>query len=121
MKIECYLRDKIALSLFFINNATLVTVTMCVPEVYWKDCVDMIKDSALKGIPISCISGRDRYECIEKVGNKEADVVAVDPEDMYLTAKKNQMATKAGYNLVEQVRRFELFHFYKFFFHLTLL
>ena len=83
---------------------------MCVPEVYWKDCVDMIKDSALKGIPISCISGRDRYECIEKVGNKEADVVAVDPEDMYLTAKKNQLATKAGYNLVEQVRELELFH-----------
>ncbi|KAK9308875.1 hypothetical protein QLX08_001288 [Tetragonisca angustula] len=105
-------RASVLAVLAFVANALLLAsadssgriFTMCVPEVYWKDCVDMIKDSALKGIPISCISGRDRYECIEKVGNKEADVVAVDPEDMYLTAKKNQMATKAGYNLVEQVR-----------------
>lgn len=67
----------------------------------------MIKDSAVKGIPISCISGRDRYECIERVGKKEADVVAVDPEDMYLVAKNNHLQEKAGYNIVEQVRKFQ--------------
>ncbi|KAF7382963.1 hypothetical protein HZH66_013365 [Vespula vulgaris] len=78
--------------------------TMCIPEIYWKECVQMMEDSASKGIPISCISGRDRYECIEKVGRKEADVVAVDPEDMYLAAKGNELASKAGYNVVEQVR-----------------
>ncbi|CAK9824828.1 unnamed protein product [Anthophora retusa] len=78
--------------------------TICVPEVYWKDCVDMIKDANQKGIPASCISGRDRYDCIEKVGKKEADVVAVDPEDMYLAAKNNELASKAGYSIVEQVR-----------------
>ncbi|XP_076242352.1 transferrin 1 [Calliopsis andreniformis] len=78
--------------------------TICVPEVYWKECADMIKDSAMKGIPISCISGRDRYECIDRVGKKEADVVAVDPEDMYLVAKDNELAAKAGYSIVEQVR-----------------
>ncbi|XP_076759575.1 transferrin 1 [Xylocopa sonorina] len=78
--------------------------TICVPEVYWKECSDMIKDSASKGIPVSCISGRDRYDCIEKVGKKEADVVAVDPEDMYLATKNEQLAAKAGYNVVEQVR-----------------
>lgn len=65
----------------------------------------MMEDSASKGIPISCISGRDRYECIEKVGRKEADVVAVDPEDMYLAAKGNELASKAGYNVVEQVTK----------------
>lgn len=75
------------------------------PEVYWKECTDMIKDSAMKGIPVSCISGRDRYECIERVGRKEADVVAVDPEDMYLAAKDNELAAKAGYSIVEQVRQ----------------
>lgn len=64
----------------------------------------MMEDSASEGIPISCISGRDRYECIEKVGRKEADVVAVDPEDMYLAAKNLDLAPKAGYNVVEQVR-----------------
>lgn len=75
---------------------------MCVPEIYWKDCVNMMKDSAAKGIPVSCITGRDRYECVEKVGKKEADVVAVDPEDMYLAAKNN-FASDPGYNVIEQV------------------
>lgn len=63
----------------------------------------MIEDSAVKGIPISCVSGRDRYDCIEKVGRQEADVVAVDPEDMYLAAEDNELATKAGYSVIEQV------------------
>lgn len=64
----------------------------------------MIKDSAHNGIPVSCISGRDRLECIERVGRKEADVVAVDPEDMYMAVKDNQLASKDTYNVVEQVR-----------------
>ncbi|XP_076165730.1 transferrin 1 [Ptiloglossa arizonensis] len=78
--------------------------TICVPEVYWKDCAELIKDSALKGIPVSCISGRDRLECIERVGKKEADVVAVDPEDMYVAAKNNELAVDPKYSVVEQVR-----------------
>ncbi|XP_029052771.2 transferrin [Osmia bicornis bicornis] len=86
------------------NTPTGRVFTICVPEVYWEECAEMIKDSAVKGIPISCISGRDRFECIERVGKKEADVVAVDPEDMYLAAKDNELAAKAGYSIVEQVR-----------------
>lgn len=82
-------------------------VTICVPEVYWKDCAELIKDSALKGIPVSCISGRDRLECIERVGKKEADVVAVDPEDMYVAAKNNELAVDPKYSVVEQVRERE--------------
>lgn len=77
-------------------------VTMCVPEKYAKECAKMMEDSGSKGFPISCISGRDRYDCIERVGKKEADIVAVDPEDMYLAAK-NKFAEKAGYSVVEQV------------------
>jgi len=77
---------------------------MCIPERYSKECAKMMEDSANKGFPIACISGRDRYECIERVGKKEADIVAVDPEDMYLAAK-NKLAEKAGYNVVEQVSR----------------
>jgi len=77
-------------------------VTMCIPEIYSKECVKMMEESASKGFPISCISGRDRYDCIERVGKKEADIVAVDPEDMYLAAK-NKLAETAGYSVVEQV------------------
>lgn len=75
---------------------------MCVPEIYRNDCEKMMEESTTKGIPISCVTARDRYECIEKVGRKEADVVAVDPEDMYLAAKNN-LAEEAGYNVIEQV------------------
>lgn len=77
-------------------------VTMCIPEKYAKECAEMKKDSLIKGLPIFCISGRDRYDCIERVGRQEADIVAVDPEDMYLAAK-NKLAEKAGYNIIEQV------------------
>ncbi|KAL0119319.1 hypothetical protein PUN28_009710 [Cardiocondyla obscurior] len=76
---------------------------MCIPEKYAKECEEMMKDSANKSFPIACISGRDRYDCIERVGKKEADIVAVDPEDMYLAAK-NKLAEKAGYSIVEQIR-----------------
>lgn len=80
----------------------MCAVTMCIPEKYAKECAEMMEDSASKGFPISCISGRDRYDCIERVGKKEADIVAVDPEDMYLAAK-NKLAENAGYSVVEQV------------------
>lgn len=63
----------------------------------------MMEDSKAKGMPISCVSGRDRFECIDKVGKKEADIVAVDPEDMYLAAK-SELADQAGFNIVEQVQ-----------------
>lgn len=79
------------------------TFTMCVPEIFEKDCVKMMEESTTKGIPISCVTGRDRFECIDKVGRNEADIVAVDPEDMYLAAK-SKLAEEAGYSVVEQVR-----------------
>lgn len=81
---------------------SIIAVTMCIPEKFSKECEKMIEDSASQGYPIACISGRDRYDCIERVGKKEADIVAVDPEDMYLAAK-NKLAEKAGYNVIEQV------------------
>ncbi|KAG6800752.1 transferrin 1 precursor [Apis mellifera caucasica] len=103
----------LAVNVLFVNSFLFVIAaqdssgrifTICVPEIYSKECDEMKKDSAVKGIPVSCISGRDRYECIEKVGKKEADVVAVDPEDMYLAVKDNKLASNAGYNVIEQVR-----------------
>lgn len=75
---------------------------MCVPEIYEQDCVKMMEESAAKGIPISCVTGRDRYACIGKVGRNEADIVAVDPEDMYLAAK-SRFAEEPGFSVVEQV------------------
>ncbi|KAK0169137.1 hypothetical protein PV327_002883 [Microctonus hyperodae] len=86
-----------------IYSDTPPAFTMCVPEIYWKDCLKMMEDSGSEGIPVVCVTGRDRFDCIEKVGKKEADIVAVDPEDMYLAAKNN-LAVNAGYNIIEQIR-----------------
>lgn len=82
--------------------AFYLAVTMCVPEIYWDDCIQMKVDSSKKGIPISCISGRDRYDCVDKVARREADLVSVEPEDMYLAAK-HELAKRAQFRIVEQV------------------
>lgn len=79
-----------------------IAVTMCVPEKYAMECKKMMEDSRTHNFPIICISGQDRYDCIERVGRKEADIVAVDPEDMYLAAKSKE-AEQAKYSVVEQV------------------
>lgn len=93
----------LAVTAVSVTAASERVFTMCIPEKYSKECEKMMKDSDSHGYPIACISGRDRYDCIERVGKKEADIVAVDPEDMYLAAK-NKLAEQAGYNVIEQVR-----------------
>jgi Transferrin len=37
---------------------------------------------------VECISGRDRVDCLDIVERREADFMAVDPEDLYLAFKK---------------------------------
>lgn len=37
---------------------------------------------------IQCVPGRDRVDCLDIVERREADFMAVDPEDLYLALKK---------------------------------
>lgn len=37
---------------------------------------------------IECIAGRDRVDCLDIVERRQADFMAVDPEDLYLAYKK---------------------------------
>lgn len=37
---------------------------------------------------IECVAGRDRVACLDIVERREADFMAVDPEDLYLAFKK---------------------------------
>lgn len=37
---------------------------------------------------IECVAGRDRVDCLDIVERREADFMAVDPEDLYLALKK---------------------------------
>ena len=37
---------------------------------------------------IECVAGRDRVDCLDIVERREADFMAVDPEDLYLALRK---------------------------------
>ncbi|KAL5276167.1 MFI2 family protein [Megaselia abdita] len=57
---------------------------MCVPNEFHQDCLDLLKDPSEAGINMKCVPARDRMECLELIENRKADVLAVDPEDMYV-------------------------------------
>ncbi|XP_058830557.1 transferrin [Topomyia yanbarensis] len=59
------------------------TFKLCVPHQIMDACRDlMAKPDAT--VQVQCVAGRDRMECLEKVNTRQADFVAVDPEDMYV-------------------------------------
>ena len=58
---------------------------MCVPNEFYHDCLDLLKDPSEAGINMKCVPARDRFECLEFVEQRKAVVVAVDPEDMYIS------------------------------------
>lgn len=56
---------------------------LCVPHQIIDACRElMVKPDA--AVQVECVAGRDRMECLEKVNARQADFVAVDPEDMYV-------------------------------------
>ncbi|XP_066992050.2 transferrin [Anabrus simplex] len=56
---------------------------ICVAEVNLPACQQLAQQH---GIRLSCLSARDRVDCIDKVQQHQADFVPVDPEDMYIAA-----------------------------------
>lgn len=52
---------------------------LCVPHQIADACRDLMAK-----VHVQCVAARDRMECLEKVNKREADFVAVDPEDMYV-------------------------------------
>ncbi|XP_055619783.1 transferrin [Toxorhynchites rutilus septentrionalis] len=59
------------------------TFRLCVPHQIIEACRDlMAKPEA--SVQVECVVGRDRMDCLEKVNARQADFVAVDPEDMYV-------------------------------------
>ncbi|XP_053948794.1 transferrin [Anastrepha ludens] len=73
---------------------------MCVPQLYYKDCLDLLKDPSEAGIQMECVAGRDRIDCLDKINQRKADVLASEPEDMYVAYhSKNQ-----DYRVVSEIR-----------------
>ncbi|XP_055389924.1 transferrin-like [Condylostylus longicornis] len=58
---------------------------MCVPRIFYKDCLDLLE----KSMGIECVAGRDRVDCLELIENNKADVVALEPEDIYYASTMN--------------------------------
>lgn len=76
--IECWLPpDRL------INGIALLD-KMCVPDLMFSACTQLVESTTSQYASIRCVAARDRMECLEKVNKREADFVAVDPEDMYV-------------------------------------
>ncbi|XP_013098975.2 transferrin-like [Stomoxys calcitrans] len=57
---------------------------MCVPQEYYEDCLNLLKDPSEAGIRMECVAGRDRIACLDMIHEGKADVLASEPEDMYV-------------------------------------
>lgn len=63
------------------------TDKICVPSIVMPACNELMnKKSEIASI--ECVRGRDRVDCLDIVNRREADFMAVDPEDLYLALKK---------------------------------
>ncbi|CRL03704.1 CLUMA_CG016424, isoform A [Clunio marinus] len=63
------------------------TFKICVPAIVLPACTELMNKRS-EIATIECIAGRDRVECLNLVERREADFMAVDPEDLYLAMKK---------------------------------
>ncbi|XP_075975196.1 transferrin 1 [Anticarsia gemmatalis] len=60
---------------------------ICVPSKYLKACQEMLDVPTKSKTQLECIAARDRVECLNYVQQRQADIVPVDPEDMYVASK----------------------------------
>jgi len=73
---------------------------MCVPQIYYQDCLNLLKDPSEAGIQMQCVAGRDRIDCLDMINERKADVLATEPEDMYVAYHtKNE-----DYRVISEIR-----------------
>ncbi|CAF4957928.1 unnamed protein product [Pieris macdunnoughi] len=60
---------------------------ICVPAQHLKACEEMLEIPTKSKALLECIPARDRVECLSYVQQRQADLVPVDPEDMYVASK----------------------------------
>ncbi|GAB0096352.1 Transferrin [Sergentomyia squamirostris] len=60
---------------------------LCVPHILHKVCEDLMSSKPTHEATVECVSGRDRMDCLDLVNKRQADFMAVDPEDMYVAYK----------------------------------
>ncbi|KAH8416768.1 hypothetical protein KR222_003699, partial [Zaprionus bogoriensis] len=73
---------------------------LCVPKIYLSDCQKLLADPSEAGIRMECVAGRDRVDCLELIEQRKADVLASEPEDMYMAYhRKNE-----DYRVISEIR-----------------
>lgn len=77
---------------------------LCVPRKFLSDCVKLYGDS-VDG-RVSCVSARDQIECLEFVKKRQADIVAADPEDMYVAYHLEN----EDFDIIQEIRTVEESH-----------
>ncbi|XP_049872721.1 transferrin [Pectinophora gossypiella] len=60
---------------------------ICVPQQHLKACQEMLDVETKSKAVLECVPARDRMECLYYVQQRQADLVPVDPEDMYVASK----------------------------------
>jgi len=74
-----------------LEDDSLPKYKMCVPHSVFNACQHLVTTQPSEHALIECVPARDRMECLEKVNRREADFLAVDPEDMYVAFRmKNE-------------------------------
>lgn len=59
------------------------------PKSVIKECKKFLEEPQSSVATVTCITGRDRMDCLDKVEKREADFLFVDPEDMYVAYHMN--------------------------------
>ncbi|XP_037937100.1 transferrin-like [Teleopsis dalmanni] len=73
---------------------------MCVPQKYYQDCLNLLRDPSEAGIHMICVAGRDRIDCLDLINQRKADVLASEPEDMYVAYHKQNQ----DFRVVSEIR-----------------
>lgn len=73
---------------------------MCVPQKYYEDCLNLLKDPSEVGIQMECVAGRDRIDCLDLINQNKADVLASEPEDMYVAYHTKN----SDYRVISEIR-----------------
>lgn len=79
-------------------------VKLCVPRKFLPECHKLYGTS--DDANIKCIPARDRMECLELIKRRDADLMAVDPEDMYVAYHLEN----EDFDIIQEIRTVEEAH-----------
>nr|Q26643.1 RecName: Full=Transferrin; Flags: Precursor [Sarcophaga peregrina]BAA06067.1 transferrin precursor [Sarcophaga peregrina] len=100
MTIKNVLKLAALLGVLALVQAEEQTYRMCVPQKYYEDCLNLLKDPSEAGIRMECVAGRDRIDCLDKINQRKADVLASEPEDMYVAYHTKN----SDYKVISEIR-----------------